>query len=316
MSILSGDLDGGQAAIEVRELRKRYGGREVLRGVELHVEAGEVCCLLGPNGAGKTTAVEILEGFRHRSSGHVRVLGLDPAGQPARLRQRVGVVLQECALPGELKVAELVDGHRSYYRRPLPLRDLLALVGLEDQGAQLVRNLSGGQQRRVDFALALAGDPDLVFLDEPTTGFDPAARRRSWEVVRNLAGLGKTIVLTTHYLDEAQALADRVAVLVDGLVVACDSPHRLADRHRGATRVSFELPARVPGAVPLAPGAAYERVGDRCTISTRHPEAQLESLLSWARHSQLSLAGLTVNPPSLEDVYLGLIGSVDQEVGG
>jgi ABC-2 type transport system ATP-binding protein len=303
------------AVIEVESLRKSYGSKEVLRGVDLRVAAGEVFCLLGPNGAGKTTAVEILEGFRSRSGGRVRVLGSDPEGQPADLRQRIGVVLQECALPGELKVAELVDAYRSYYPAPLPLGKLLSIVELEAQALSPIRNLSGGQQRRVDLALALAGDPDLVFLDEPTTGFDPVARRRSWSAIRNLAALGKTIVLTTHYLDEAQELADRVAVVVDGQVVACDSPDQLGERHLAPTRVSFELDtARSSPGVPVVASADCQHIGRRFTISTRDPEAQLQELLSWARHHELRLAGLTVSPPSLEEIYFSLVGSLDKEV--
>ena len=299
--------------IEVKGLRKSYGGHEVLRGIDLEVGAGEVFCLLGPNGAGKTTAVEILEGFRSRDGGEVRILGLDPEGQPAGLLRRIGVVLQECALPGELKVAELVDAYRGYYPAPLPLDKLLGLVELGDQAGQLVRSLSGGQKRRVDLALALAGDPDLVFLDEPTTGFDPSARRRSWDAIRNLAALGKTIVLTTHYLDEAQELADRIAVVVSGQVVACDSPHRLADRHLAPTRVSFELSAQMNRDIPLAEGAYLEHAGDRFAISTHNPEAQLQALLSWARCHQLRLAGLSVSPPSLEEIYLRLVGPIEEE---
>lgn len=295
------------AVIEVGGLRKNYGVRTVLRGIDLEVEAGEVFCVLGPNGAGKTTTVEILEGFRSRTAGHVRVLGFDPEGQPPGLRQRIGVVLQECALPGDLKVAELLDAYRSYFPSPLPLGTLLATVELGDEAGQLVRHLSGGQQRRVDLALALAGDPDLVFLDEPTTGFDPAARRRSWDAIRNLVGLGKSIVLTTHYLEEAQELADRVAVILDGQVVACESPHHLADRHVAPTRVSFELAAEEIQGVPLVEDASLRREGDQLTISTRDPEAQLRTLLDWTRCHEIRISGLAVSPPSLEEVYLALV---------
>jgi ABC-2 type transport system ATP-binding protein len=302
-------------AIEVRRLRKSYKGQEVLRGVDLHVALGEVFCLLGPNGAGKTTAVEILEGFRPRSGGDVRVLGFDPDGQPAGLRCRIGIVLQECALPGELRVRELIDAYRSYYPTPLPAERLLSIVELGDEAGKLIRELSGGQRRRVDLALALAGDPDLVFLDEPTTGFDPAARRRTWAAIANLAGLGKTVVLTTHYLEEAQKLADRVAVVVDGRVVACDSPARLADRHLAPSRVSFELEAgETTRAVPLVEGASLAQHDARLTISTGDTEAQLRVLLAWARRHKLRLSGLEVSPPSLEDVYLDLVGPVEEPV--
>ncbi len=302
------------AVIEVEGLRKHYGARAVLRGIDLEVEAGEVFCILGPNGAGKTTTVEILEGFRSRTAGHVSVLGFDPEGQPRGLRQRIGVVLQECALPGELKVAELLDAYRRYYPSPLSLGTLLTTVELADEAGQLVRNLSGGQQRRVDLALALAGDPDLVFLDEPTTGFDPAARRRSWDAIRNLAGLGKSIVLTTHYLEEAQELADRVAVVLDGQVVACESPHHLADRHLAPTRVSFEVAAEEANqGIPLIEDASLRREGDQVTVSTRDPEAQLRTLLDWTLRHEIRMSGLAVCPPSLEEVYLALVGTPGTE---
>ena len=188
-------------AIEVRDLTMSYGARRVLAGVDFEVRRGEVFCLLGPNGAGKTTTVEILEGFRSRTGGTVHVLGLDPADQPARLRERIGIVLQECGFPRQARVAELIDIWRAYYPAPRPLEELLALVELTADRHCQVRRLSGGQRRRLDFALALAGDPDLVFLDEPTTGFDPESRRRCWAAIENLRALGKTIVLTTHYLD-------------------------------------------------------------------------------------------------------------------
>ena len=302
-------------AIDVRGLRKSYRGREVLRGLDLQVMAGEVFCLLGPNGAGKTTTVEILEGFRSRSGGDSRVLGFDPDGQPPALRRRIGIVLQECALPGELRVRELIDAYRGYYPRPLPTERLLSVVELRAEASMHVRELSGGQRRRVDLALALAGDPDLVFLDEPTTGFDPAARRRTWKAIRNLAALGKTVLLTTHYLEEAQELADRIAVVVDGRVVACDTPERIADRHLAPARVSFELaPPETTGRVPLVEGASMELHGSRLTISTPDTEAQLSVLLAWAGRHKLRLLSLEVSPPSLEDVYLGLVGPVEEAI--
>ena len=224
--------DGGPA-VEVEGLRKRYGDRSVLRGVSFVVERGEIFGLLGPNGAGKTTTLEILEGFRDATSGRVRVLGFDPATHDVEHRERTGIVLQECGFPLHLRVVELVDAWRSFYRSPRPLDELLDVVELGPERDRVVRRLSGGQRRRLDFALALAGDPDLIFLDEPTTGFDPEARRRCWEAIGNLRALGKTIVLTTHYLDEAQHLADRVAVLCDGSIRACGTPADLA-RHVGA----------------------------------------------------------------------------------
>jgi ABC-2 type transport system ATP-binding protein len=222
------------SVVEVSGLRKSYGHAEAVRGLDLQVDAGEIFCLLGPNGAGKTTTVEILEGFRARTGGDVRVLGMDPAGQPVALRERIGVVLQECELPGELRVIELLDAYRSYYSRPRPARELLDLVELADESGKLVRHLSGGQKRRLDLALALAGDPDLVFLDEPTTGFDPAARRRTWQAVLDLAALGKTVLLTTHYLDEAEALCEEIALIRHGRLIARDTAAGLR-AHYGAT---------------------------------------------------------------------------------
>ncbi len=217
-----------EVAIEIDDLHKAYGDQPVLRGVSLEVRRGEVFGLLGPNGAGKTTTIEILEGYRHPTAGSVRVLGMDPAGHPVQLRERVGIVLQECGFPAHLRVDELLGAWCGFYPHPRPLDELLDLVELRPERARLVRKLSGGQRRRLDFALALAGDPDLVFLDEPTTGFDPEARRRCWQAIDNLRALGKTIVLTTHYLDEAERLADRVAILCDGRIRASGTQAELA----------------------------------------------------------------------------------------
>lgn len=221
------------SAIEVNGLYKDYGRRAVLRGVDFTVARGEVFGLLGPNGAGKTTIVEILEGYRDPTAGTVRVLGFDPAAHPAELRQRTGVVLQECGFPLHLRVGELLDTWRTYYPAPRPLDELLDAVELSNERETVIKRLSGGQRRRLDFALALAGDPDLIFLDEPTTGFDPEARRRCWTAIENLRELGKTILLTTHYLDEAERLADRVAILRDGRIHAIGTPAELA-RQAGA----------------------------------------------------------------------------------
>jgi ABC-2 type transport system ATP-binding protein len=217
-------------AIEIEGLHKRYGDRAVLRGIDLIVRRGEVFGLLGPNGAGKTTTLEILEGFRDPSAGRVRVLGIDPATHAVDLRERTGVVLQECGFPLHLRVGELIDAWRTFYRAPRPLDELLEIVELNAERHSVVRRLSGGQRRRLDFALALAGNPDLIFLDEPTTGFDPEARRRCWAAIDNLRTLGKTIVLTTHYLDEAERLADRVAILREGRICACGTSAELANR--------------------------------------------------------------------------------------
>ncbi|MCU1463786.1 MAG: transporter related protein [Acidimicrobiales bacterium] len=234
---------GAGPAIEVTGLHKDYGDRRVLRGVDLAVERGEVFALLGPNGAGKTTTVEILEGYRPASRGTVRVLGFDPSEHPHEMRQRTGVVLQECGFPLHLRVGELLDAWRGYYRRPRPMAELLAVVELQAEVDTLVRKLSGGQRRRLDFALALAGDPDLIFLDEPTTGFDPEARRRCWSAIENLRDLGKTIVLTTHYLDEAERLADRVAILDGGRIRATGTPSELAEQSGLPPRMELVQPS-------------------------------------------------------------------------
>src|SRR4051812_19543745 len=235
-------VTGGAPAVEVEGLSKRYGDRLVLRDVSFVVARGEVFGLLGPNGAGKTTTLEVLEGFREATAGRVRVLGFDPAVHDAELRQRTGVVLQECGFPLHLRVGELLDAWRGFYRAPRPLDELLDVVELGSERDRVVRRLSGGQRRRLDFALALAGDPDLIFLDEPTTGFDPEARRRCWDAIANLRALGTTIVLTTHYLDEAEHLADRVAVLSDGAIRACGTPAELARQVGAEPRLSLVQP--------------------------------------------------------------------------
>ncbi len=229
------------AAISVSGLRKSYGANEAVRSVDLSVERGEIFALLGPNGAGKTTTVEILEGHRSRDGGDVSVLGHDPADGERAMRERVGIVLQETGVEPYLSVAETVELHRGYYRAPLPLDDVLDVVGLSAQRDERVRRLSGGQRRRLDVAIGLCGDPELLFLDEPTTGFDPSARRSAWEMVRNLRARGKTVLLTTHYMDEAQALADRVAILAGGEIVARGTLDQLL-AHDEMTTISFALP--------------------------------------------------------------------------
>jgi ABC-2 type transport system ATP-binding protein len=235
-------VTGRGPVVEVDGVSKRYGDRVVLRDVSFAVARGEVFGLLGPNGAGKTTTLEILEGFRPATAGRVRILGFDPATHDVELRQRTGVVLQECGFPLHLRVGELLDAWRSFYRSPRPLGELLDVVELAPERNSVVRRLSGGQRRRLDFALALAGDPEVVFLDEPTTGFDPEARRRCWDAIGNLRALGTTIVLTTHYLDEAQHLADRVAVLCDGTIRACGTPAQLARQVGAEPRLSLVQP--------------------------------------------------------------------------
>src|SRR4051812_28940810 len=278
-------------AITVHDLWKRYGAHAAVRGIDLEVGTGEVFGILGPNGAGKTTTVEILEGFRDRTDGDVRVLGTDPSGQPLELRRRLGVVPQEGGLPGELAVAEVIDMFRRYYPAPLATDDLLQLVELGDQRKQRVKNLSGGQRRRVDIAVALAGDPDLVFLDEPTTGFDPAARRRAWQVIRELAAAGKTVVLTTHYMEEAQSVCDRVAVLVGGRIVAEGDPSELGSAV-GPSRITFVRPSLE------TPVDALERIGDvrvdgaLVAVEVTDAEDALRQLLAWSRRCHVELRSL------------------------
>ena len=288
--------------IEVRGLRKRYGELEAVRGIDLRIERGEVFALLGPNGAGKTTTVEILEGHRARSGGEVRVLGYDPGRHEVALKERTGVVLQQTGLEPYLTVAETVDMFRGYYPRPLPLDEILEVVGLEEQREQRVRRLSGGQQRRLDVAVGLAGDPELLFLDEPTTGFDPTARRGAWAMIRNLRDLGKTVLLTTHYLDEAQALADRVAIMVRGEIVAEDTPAGLVAGDADAV-IRFRAPEGA--AVPEGLGFR-EREDGLMEARTTDPTRDLHGLTGWAMEEGVALEDLTVSRLSLEDVFLRL----------
>jgi ABC-2 type transport system ATP-binding protein len=282
------------AAIEVDGLRKAYGDHEAVRDVSFAVERGEVFGLLGPNGAGKTTTVEILEGYRTRDAGTVRVLGQDPGERPPALRERVGIVLQSSGTYPHLTVRETVAHWASLYARPRDVEDVIALAGLQEAADRRARTLSGGQARRLDFALALIGDPELIFLDEPTTGFDPAARRAAWDTVRTLRELGKTILLTTHYLDEAQALADRVAIVKDGRLLAEGAPGEL-----GAGAARYRVAWR-DGA-----GVAHERETDDAT-------GLLHELTSGALARGERLDELSVTRPSLEDVYLELTADAEE----
>jgi ABC-2 type transport system ATP-binding protein len=293
------------SAIEVRGLVKSYGDVEAVRGIDLSVEAGEVFALLGPNGAGKTTTVEILEGYRRATAGEVRVLGYDPSRHERALRERVGIVLQSTGVDPFLTVRETVELYAGYYPSPRNVDDVIDVVGLGEKRASRVNKLSGGQQRRLDVAIALAGDPELLFLDEPTTGFDAGARRGAWEVVRNLTSIGKTVFLTTHYMDEAQALATRVAVIAHGEIVAEGPPSTLGDRHLADTVIRFRPPTGVGEApigplVPIGAGAVEVLVPD--------PVLALHELTAWALERGAELEGLEVVRPTLEDVYLELTG--------
>jgi ABC-2 type transport system ATP-binding protein len=297
-------------AVQVRDLEMKFGATQVLYGVTFDVSYGEVFCLLGPNGAGKTTTLEILEGFRPPTAGTVRVLGLNPAAQAAKLRERAGMVLQECGFPRQARVGELLEVWRSYYPNPRALGDLLEVVELTEARNTQVRKLSGGQRRRLDFALALAGDPDLVFLDEPTTGFDPEARMRCWAAIENLRKLGKTIVLTTHYLDEAERLADRIAILRRGRIELAGTTQEVAARAGLATRISFTTPSAVRrGRVRLPDGVDLAVRGPESVCHTGNPGMTMRLLLDWASENSLGdLDGLAVTAPSLEDTYLQLTG--------
>ncbi len=290
------------AAVEVRGLRKSYDAVEAVRGVDLRVEHGEVFALLGPNGAGKTTTVEIVEGHRSRDAGEVSVLGHDPGRNDRALRERVGIVLQQTGVDEYLTVREVVEMVAGYYPNPRDVDEVIGLVGLSEQRGRRVRQLSGGQKRRVDLAVALAGDPELLFLDEPTTGFDPSARRQAWETVKGLTALGKTILLTTHFMDEAQALADRLAIIADGRIIATGTASELIGRASSATKISFALDE---GMAP-PPELAARDAGVRWTIETDDPTPTLHRLTGWAMDNGVALHGLEVSRRSLEDVYLQL----------
>jgi ABC-2 type transport system ATP-binding protein len=295
-------------AVEVRELHKRYGDVHAVRGIDLEVAVGEVFALLGPNGAGKTTTVEILEGHRRRSSGHVKVLGHDPGKDESSYKARIGIVLQETGVERFLTVAEVIELFRGYYPDPLPLDEIIELVGLQDKRDVRVRKLSGGQQRRLDVAIGLAGNPELLFLDEPTTGFDPSARRNAWQMVRDLKTLGKTIFLTTHYMEEAQTLADRVAIIADGRIVAEGPPTALTSSRRGLTRISFVLPPAAP-ALPNQLQLVATAQDGRIVVETDNPMQLLHALSGWALDHEIAVEQLTVSQPSLEEVYLELTSS-------
>jgi ABC-2 type transport system ATP-binding protein len=295
------------SAIEVRDLRKRYGEVEAVRGIGFTVEEARVFALLGPNGAGKTTTVEICEGFRDRTSGSVSVLGFDPAKRDREMRRRIGIVLQSTGVDTYLTVAETIEFYRRLYPSPRTVDEIVEVVGLSGKRDARVGKLSGGQQRRLDVAVALAGDPEVLFLDEPTTGFDPAARRGAWQVVRNLRSLGKTIFLTTHYMDEAQVLADEVAIISEGRIVAQGPPGALGGRDTAATTLRFRIPEGA-GDLPTSLRARATVVDGRVQLQTEDPTGTLHEVTGWALERGIRLDDLEVSRPTLEDVYLEITG--------
>ena len=300
-------------AITVEGLVKDYGALRAVDGISFSIREGEVFALLGPNGAGKTTTVEILEGHRHRTSGHVSVLGHDPGTAGRELRERIGIVLQEAGFDEDFSAHELVTMYGRMYPRRMQAVEVLDLVGLSEKRDDRVKTLSGGQRRRLDLALGLVGDPELLFLDEPTTGFDPEARRKAWELVEGLRALGKTVLLTTHYMDEAEHLADRVAVIVRGRLVALGTPAELAAAGEATSVLSFRLPPGIEASDLPGLGGDLHHEGLEWQLPTAHPTRSLNALTSWAVDRGIEMPSLAVNRPSLEDTYLALVGSVDAE---
>ena len=299
----------GAEAVRVRGLVKSYGDVHAVAGIDFDIASGEVFALLGPNGAGKTTTVEILEGYRHRDGGEVAVLGLDPGRDRARLKARIGIVLQSSGVDRYLTVAETIEMYARCYPHPRPVDEVIDVVGLAGKRDSRVVRLSGGQQRRLDVAIALAGDPELLFLDEPTTGFDPSARQEAWHVVKSLAAMGKTVLLTTHYMDEAQHLADRVAIVAGGRIVAAGDPATLGGRDTARAVVRYRVPAgvRPPADLGAAADGAVEFVPDDLAHA-------LHRLSGWAIENGVSLDELQILRPSLEDIYLQLTdGSMNAE---
>jgi ABC-2 type transport system ATP-binding protein len=292
-------------AIVVKNLQRSYGEIRAVAGIDLTVEEGEVFALLGPNGAGKTTTVEILEGYRHRDAGEVSVLGFDPASNERDYRQRIGIVLQETGVERFLTVAEVIELFSGYYPHPRPVDEVIEIVGLQEKRDERVKKLSGGQQRRLDVAVGLAGDPDLLFLDEPTTGFDPTARRNAWAMIKNLTDLGKTVFLTTHYMDEAQYLAGRVAIIVGGKIVVEGPPAELVHREETTTLIRFVVPPGAPALPSELDGAGVMTAGV-FELHSSEPARVLNVLTNWALDNKVELDGLTVTRPTLEDVYLDI----------
>jgi ABC-2 type transport system ATP-binding protein len=309
----SPSLNGsGDVVISVRGLRKSYGGHEALKGIDLEIPRGTVFGLLGPNGAGKTTTVEILEGYRSRDGGEVSVLGADPEAHRNGLRDRIGIVLQESGVEPDLTVREAIELYGAAYSRRRPADEVAALVGLAAEADQRVGGLSGGQRRRLDLGLGVVGSPELLFLDEPTTGFDPGARRRTWDLIRTMRAQGLTVLLTTHYMEEAQELADRVAVIAGGEIIAEGPPRELAG-DTGDAEVSFAVPSGVDAAeLPLPPGVELLRNNGTVAFRTATPTFDLTPLFIWASDRGIELDGLEIERPSLEDVYLRLTASEEE----
>ena len=304
------------AAVVVEGLCKDYGSLHAVDDLSFTIAEGEIFALLGPNGAGKTTTVEILEGHRKRTSGNVRVLGFDPGAASREYRERVGIVLQEAGFEEDFTPRELITLHSRMYPRRLGVDDVIQLVGLEDKQDTRVKTLSGGQRRRLDLALGLIGDPDLLFLDEPTTGFDPGARRKAWELVENLRSLGKTVLLTTHYMDEAEHLADRLAIIVHGRMVAMGTPAELGAGKDANAVVSFRLPKEITAADLPALDGQLSQDGADVELATARPTRSLHELTTWALARNLELQALSIGRPSLETTYLDLVARYEQPAAG
>ena len=303
-------MPGAGPAVRAEGLRKEFGPTVALDGLDLMVGTGEIVAVLGPNGAGKTTLLTILEGLLQRDGGAVEVLGVDPAAADPDWRERIGIVLQETALEPLLTVRESLELYAGYYRDPMPPDELIELVGLGDSADVRAGRLSGGQRRRLDVGIAMSGRPELLFLDEPTTGFDPAARRSAWAMIAGLRERATTVLLTTHYMEEAAALADRVVIVDDGRVVAQGTPAGLGSERGLKTAISFRLPVDVePGDLLFARGGRLARDDSGTfSIETDRPTADLEAITAWAGTRDIELDELSVRPPSLEDVYLELTG--------
>jgi len=298
--------------IRAHGLVKKFGDFTAVDNIAFDVAKGEIFAFLGPNGAGKTTAISVLEGYLERDAGEVEVLGEDPASVGREWRGRVGFVLQECRMEPLLTVRETLEMYAGYYEHPRDVAETIELIGLTDKADDRTGRLSGGQQRRLDVAVALIGDAELLFLDEPTTGFDPSARRAAWQVIEGLRDLGKTVMLTTHYMDEAQALADRVAVIASGRIIAAGTPDDLGGRRDAECVISFELPGGDSATVQAAVGGEWSRTNGRLSLRTGDPTRSLHELTGWALANGIGLEGLEVTRPSLEDVYLELTAAEEE----